>query len=214
MLLLGGDAHYKRELLVRKMHYAGLLERSLWSLSTPDQCAPAALNRTTPALRATWAPFCKRFPKRLDIALHGPWESSNKDVSFPPRSLYRRTRFSAVFESVVSAPGDHPCYPSFLTEKVMKPLVRGHPFLIMCGAVKTLHVGSNPPSTCAPSGSPADPLLARPLSRAHSPTRGTFSGTSASRTSRPSSRQSSQTRSQTEKTFRAMTQPPAPTRSA
>ena len=41
---------------------------------------------------------------------------SAKDVLLPPVGLYERTRFSAVFESVVTANGDRD-YPAFLTEK-------------------------------------------------------------------------------------------------
>ena len=37
----------------------------------------------------------------------------------------------------MSAPGDEPEYPSFLTEKVLKPLYRGHPFLLMCHVPST-----------------------------------------------------------------------------
>ena len=49
--------------------------------------------------------------------------------SFAPAELYARTRFSLVFESIISSDRG---YPAFLTEKVLKPLYRGHPFLLMC----------------------------------------------------------------------------------
>ncbi len=140
-LLLGGDAHNSRELILQRLHSAGLLDRALWSLSTPAQCSergrleqpndmvPLALTATQ---RKAWRPFCTEFangPKRLDLELSGPLEGSNKDRSFPPAALYARTRFSLVFESVVTTDRD---YPAFLTEKVLKPLYRGHPFLFMC----------------------------------------------------------------------------------
>ena len=36
----------------------------------------------------------------------------------------------------MSADGDHPCYPDFLTEKVLKPLYLGHPFLLLCAGAR------------------------------------------------------------------------------
>mmetsp|Transcript_42414 Transcript_42414/g.95854 ORF Transcript_42414/g.95854 Transcript_42414/m.95854 type:complete len:229 (-) Transcript_42414:147-833(-) len=53
--------------------------------------------------------------------------------SFPPSSLYKRTRFSLVFESSISVEAT---YESFLTEKVLKPLYGAHPFLLLCAAVR------------------------------------------------------------------------------
>ena len=41
-------------------------------------------------------------------------------------------RFSVVFESSVT--GDRNDYTPFLTEKVLKPIYAGHPFLVLCGA--------------------------------------------------------------------------------
>ena len=143
MLLLGGDAHYDREVYLRRMHSAGLLSRSMWSLSTPKQCDPSWLHTrpryfseppAVPGDEATWRPFCSLFPKALDRPLEGEREASDKDMSYAPAALYARTRFSLVFESVVSTPGDQPCYTAFLTEKVLKPLARGHPFLLLCAA--------------------------------------------------------------------------------
>ncbi len=174
ILLLGGDAHYAREVILYRLFSAGVLDKARWSLSTPAQCSERG-QRESPtnqlpqplsaAGRAAWRPFCAQFaggPKRVDIDLSGPLEASSKDQSFPPASLYAQTRFSLVFESVVSAPGDEPDYPAFLTEKVraralppprmrvlhtaltparrprrlaekvLKPLYRGHPFLLMC----------------------------------------------------------------------------------
>ena len=71
---------------------------------------------------ADWASFCAHFPagqpKQLDLELRGPLDGSPKDVTLPSARLYERTRFSLVFESVVSAPGDQDHFPYFLTEKV------------------------------------------------------------------------------------------------
>ena len=133
MLMLGGDAHYNRQLLMRRLHAAGVLDRAHWSLSTPKECAASRLAASA-AHAAAWRHFCRAFPKFLDIALEGELDGSPKDVSFPPRSLYARTSFSVVFESVVSAAGDEPCYTGFLTEKALKPIVRGHPFVLLCAA--------------------------------------------------------------------------------
>ena len=140
-LLLGGDAHYNRESFLRHFHSAGLLDRALWSFSTPAQCFERGLREApqnqippplSPAARKAWGPFCAQFangPKRVDIELSGPLESSQKDRSFAPAELYARTRFSLVFESIIGSDRE---YPAFLTEKVLKPLYRGHPFLLMC----------------------------------------------------------------------------------
>ena len=140
-LLLGGDAHYNREFFVRHFHATGLLDRALWSFSTPAQCFERGLREApqnqippplSPAARKAWGPFCAQFangPKRVDIELSGPLESSQKDRSFAPAELYARTRFSLVFESIIGSDRE---YPAFLTEKVLKPLYRGHPFLLMC----------------------------------------------------------------------------------
>ena len=112
MLMLGGDAHYNRELYVMRMHAAlalvprgmassypplvprgryvmrmhaaGLLDRAMWSLQTPPQCAH--LRRMSTRLMASWAPFCRVFPKRLDKPLHGPLEESNKVDRTPTRA--------------------------------------------------------------------------------------------------------------------------------
>ena len=67
----------------------------------------------------------------LDIPLKGDQEVFPKDVTFPPAKLYEDSRFSIVFESDVSGEDGH--YAAFLTEKVLKPLYRGHPFLHLCG---------------------------------------------------------------------------------
>jgi hypothetical protein len=98
-LLLGGDAHYNRESFLRHFHSAGLLDRALWSFSTPAQCfergmreappnqAPSPLS---PAARKAWGSFCALFangPKRVDIELSGPLESSQKDRCPRPRSF-------------------------------------------------------------------------------------------------------------------------------
>ena len=98
-LLLGGDAHYNRESFLRHFHATGLLDRALWSFSTPAQCfergmreappnqAPSPLS---PAARRAWSPFCALFangPKRVDIELSGPLESSQKDRCPRPRSF-------------------------------------------------------------------------------------------------------------------------------
>eukprot|EP00900_Chrysochromulina_parva_P001885 jgi/Chrpa1/11698/Chrysochromulina_OHIO_Genome00019222-RA len=140
-LLLGGDAHYDRESFLRHFHSAGLLDRALWSFSTPAQCFERGIREAppnqipsplSPAARKAWGSFCALFangPKRVDIELSGPLESSQKDRSFAPAELYARTRFSLVFESIIGSDRD---YPAFLTEKVLKPLYRGHPFLLMC----------------------------------------------------------------------------------
>ena len=134
MLLLGGDAHYDRETILRRLWNASVLSpgRALWSLSTPNQCGK------TGALAAPkWRAFCALFPKVLDIRLEGPLgdHATQKDVRLPPASLYDRTRFSVVFESVVSTSGEGPRnFPLFLTEKVLKPLIRGHPFVTICAA--------------------------------------------------------------------------------
>ena len=100
MLLLGGDAHYGRDVLLRKMHAAGALERALWSLSTPSPCHRGS------GPDPGWQAFCSQFPKTLDRPLRGEHERSTKDVDVPPPWLYRRTRFSAVFESVIGTGDD------------------------------------------------------------------------------------------------------------
>lgn len=89
-LLLGGDSHYGRELLVYRLFSSGVLDKALWSFSTPSQCSvrgkreqprgqePRELSTDG---RAAWAPFCEQFangPKRLDRDLNGPLEMSNK----------------------------------------------------------------------------------------------------------------------------------------
>ena len=47
-------------------------------------------------------------------------------------SHLRGSRFSVVFESSVT--GDRNDYTPFLTEKVLKPIFAGHPFMLLCGA--------------------------------------------------------------------------------
>ena len=113
MLLLGGDAHYGREVILLDLFKAGLLDRALWSLSKPQACERSPVP-------AAWAAFCTHLPKTLDRKLEGPLDGSDKDVTFPPSVLYDTTRFSFVFESVVTVETD---FPVFLTEKVIKPIV-------------------------------------------------------------------------------------------
>lgn len=123
-------------MLLRKLHEADLLGRAQWSLSTPAQCAPTWTPTLREPGRRVWRPFCRLFPKQLDRPLRGELEESDKDSVYPPRALYAKTRFSIVFESVVSSMGDRG-YPPFLTEKVLKPLALGHPFLLLCAAPAT-----------------------------------------------------------------------------
>ena len=140
LLVLGGDAHYGREYVMRRLHYAGLLDnRTLWSLSKPEQCTPGRggvlLNGTAdPREERLWQGFCGAFTqggKQLDRPLMGPQSTDNaKDMDFAPVQLYAKTRFSLVFESVVSSSGNP--FPTFLTEKVIKPLALSHPFLLVC----------------------------------------------------------------------------------
>ena len=139
-LLLGGDAHYSRQYVMKALHREGLLEHALWSLSTPDECQnrwsiDGPKGEELPVLRENklgWDEFCRLFPKRLDLDLRGEHEASSKDRTFAPQKFYERTRFSVVFESTIS--GDHDNYTPFLTEKILKPIFAGHPFVILCGA--------------------------------------------------------------------------------
>lgn len=142
-LLLGGDAHHSRQYVVKALHREGLLEHALWSLSTPDECQDrwsiegpkGPEGEELPGRRENklgWDEFCRLFPKRLDLDLRGEHEASSKDRTFAPQKFYERTRFSVVFESSIS--GDHDNYTPFLTEKILKPIFAGHPFVIVCGA--------------------------------------------------------------------------------
>ncbi len=133
-LLLGGDAHYGRQDVLKKLYEGGALKDAMWSLSKPPECDDEK------KLDGGWREFCKVVPKKLDMTLLGEHAPENKDETFPPRELYEQTRFSLQFESVISCPGAENM-PGFFTEKVIKPLAFGHPFRLMChlpGAVPTL----------------------------------------------------------------------------
>ena len=50
MLVLGGDAHYNREVILKRLEKSGLLRHALWSLSTPVQC-----NRSVATMHPSFA---------------------------------------------------------------------------------------------------------------------------------------------------------------
>lgn len=125
LLILGGDPHRVRIELLRRLWKGGLLDDALWSLETPPMC----LKQHPPS-----DPFCDLFPKVLDIKLGR--DTEDKDEKFPPLSLYQRTRMSLVFESSISGNEVN----TFLTEKVMKPIYGGHPFLLACAPPRALQL--------------------------------------------------------------------------
>lgn len=128
-LLLGGDAHAGRPQLLHALFNDGLLGDALWSLSRPKEC------ETPPS---TWVAWCALLPHRLDVAMLGDADdSTGKDSSFAEPALYANTHFSLTLESM----SDYDKYTSFLTEKVLKPIYGGHPFILQCaapGALSTL----------------------------------------------------------------------------
>jgi len=124
-LLLGGDSHYYRARAMQKLFAAGLLNNALWSLALPEQCRYP---------NDEWRAFCSILPKKLDIDLHGDDDDTPKDITFASDSLYRTTRFSIVLESVIDLQED------FLTEKVLKPIYRTHPFIVACVSSRVLEI--------------------------------------------------------------------------
>mmetsp|Transcript_12731 Transcript_12731/g.20824 ORF Transcript_12731/g.20824 Transcript_12731/m.20824 type:complete len:475 (-) Transcript_12731:162-1586(-) len=147
-LMLGGDARLVRVVLLLKLFQRGLLKDGLWSLQTPALCCsmnnelcgeneihkmdlyhlPKGMRVSDEELHA----FCALFPKTLDVKLDGGFADEEKDRTFAPQELYDQTRFSLVFESVIS----NSFNKTFLTEKSIKPIFRGHPFLLLCGTMK------------------------------------------------------------------------------
>lgn len=131
LLILGGDAHSGRQVILRRMDAAGVLTNASWSLAYPPECQAKALLK-----RPSWRTFCRFFPdgkpKTLDRRLEGEHNEGDKAQTFPPAELYDRTTFSVVFGSSNTelAP----------TEKVMKPLYRGHPFVVACGHARMWEV--------------------------------------------------------------------------
>eukprot|EP00472_Partenskyella_glossopodia_P003731 CAMPEP_0197520598 /NCGR_PEP_ID=MMETSP1318-20131121/5950_1 /TAXON_ID=552666 /ORGANISM="Partenskyella glossopodia, Strain RCC365" /LENGTH=524 /DNA_ID=CAMNT_0043072259 /DNA_START=240 /DNA_END=1814 /DNA_ORIENTATION=- len=148
-LLLGGDARPERICLIYHLWKNGALDNALWSLQTPPVCCEHLPEGTCenhedyshPELeefalrkgRDEMELFCQNFPKNLDRKLDGGVLDSTKDVSFPPVELYNQTRFSVTFES-------HVPNTFFATEKPLKPLYRGHPFVLVGGSLKELEV--------------------------------------------------------------------------
>ena len=151
-LILGGDDRAYRTLLLFRLFKEGLLgsvqdENSvLWSLQIPFPCCEyfgldckghgsarsaeewegMSKYRNDPDMKA----FCALFPKNLDIKLDA-LSDSEKDRLFPPQDLYDQSRFSVTFESCDSFDGYR---QTFLTEKILKPIYGGHPFIILCGS--------------------------------------------------------------------------------
>jgi hypothetical protein len=117
-LKLGGDGEQRLDIF-QAMLDDGSLSTAEWSLSRPDQC-----NSLRPPPK-----ICLSLPKTLDRPLRGNLEASDKDVSFPPVSLYGRTGYSVVFESQICAGKEK---TAFFTEKLFKPLRYGHPFIHDC----------------------------------------------------------------------------------
>jgi len=73
--------------------------------------------------------FCSLFPKNLDMKLTG--QTLNIDRTFAPEALYNATAFSIVFESHLDSPK-----LSALTEKPLKAIAMGHPFVLLFAAAE------------------------------------------------------------------------------
>ena len=118
-LILGGDGEWRYRLL-DTLRGTGALTNATWSMSKPANCD---------------LPVCAQLPKFLDRELRGRNSDDNgKDRTFPPVHRYTNTGYSVIMESVIVNQAE---YTSFFTEKIFKPIYRGHPFVHACAASPT-----------------------------------------------------------------------------
>jgi len=151
-LVLGGDARFFRAMLLLNLFRDGLLNESLWSLQTPNPCCKyhgvscandilsqdpewSFIEKSWDRVWEEMKDFCGQFPKFLDLKLDGGAEDEGKDQMFAPKALYDSTKFSIVFESSSAHDTE-----TFLTEKLLKPIYRGHPFILVCGTRNALAI--------------------------------------------------------------------------
>lgn len=110
-LLLGGDG-FRRLKFFNNLFLQKELNKTTWSLSKPSRCN---------------LPICKFLPKTIDIPFNST--TKNRDITFPPKSIYKEHGYSIVHESVIQVESN---YTSFFTEKIFKPIFHGHPFIHIC----------------------------------------------------------------------------------
>jgi hypothetical protein len=134
-----GEVRPHRLYLAAALEHLGLLERGYFSLVYPRKSANETEDkfhdRTLALLRKlgrgpefadAGARILKRLPMELDIAAVPPGGIEELAWVSQDPHYYDDSRFSVVIDSVVS---DSTCL--FVTEKVLKPVLNHHPFLLV-----------------------------------------------------------------------------------